>query len=112
MNYATENGVIREPAQVMMHLPENWTQVLLLRTYGLGMADGGIYWDIPTEVIPPQLRSLGSRFVITPMGKAQNPPLHGRESRYENIQIEELPEAERSLWPECNQFAQRQNQKL
>ena len=57
MNYGLENGVICEPAQVIMHLPENWTKVLLVRTYGLGLADGGAYWDIPTEAIPPHLRS-------------------------------------------------------
>ncbi len=29
---------------------------------------GGIYWDIPTEVIPPHLRSMGSRFLLLATG--------------------------------------------
>ncbi len=47
-----------------MHLNEGYTQVLLERTEGLGIANGGITWDLPTEIIPPHLRGLGSRFVV------------------------------------------------
>ncbi len=106
MNYGLENGVISEPVQVIMHLPENWTKVLFVRTYGLGLADGGIYWDIPTELIPIHLRSIGSRFVVRARTAASgSPPLnpvHGRESRYQDIFIEELPETDKNLWQECN----------
>lgn len=67
-NYGIENGILREPARVIMHLPEAWTQILLIRTYGLGMADGGIYWEIPTAKIPEQLRKIGSVFLVeTPL---------------------------------------------
>lgn len=100
MNYGIENGIAREPAQVIMPLPENWTKILLVRTYGVGLADGGIYWDIPTEVIPPTLRSIGSRFVITAK-LLPDQVRQGREAWHE-VQIEEIPEAERSLWPGCN----------
>lgn len=106
MNYGLENGVICEPAQVIMHLPENWTKILFVRTYGVGLADGGIYWDIPTELIPPDLRSFGSRFVVRARTAASGPPLlhplHGRESRYEDIKIERLPDADKNLWRDCN----------
>lgn len=54
----------REPARVVMHLSSGFTKVALERTMGSGMADGGIYWDIPTVRIPPHLRAIGSRFVV------------------------------------------------
>jgi len=99
MKYGIENGVALEPAQVIMPLPENWTKVLLVRTYGVGLADGGIYWDIPTEVIPPAVCAIGSRFVITAkLVITEDQARHGQEV-WNEIQIEEIPEAERSLWP-------------
>ncbi len=101
MNYGLENGVICEPAQVIMHLPENWTKVLLVRTYGLGLADGGAYWDIPTEAIPPHLRSIGSRFVIhARTSETKSGPVHGREAVSAGIRVKELTEADKALWPE------------
>jgi hypothetical protein len=53
----------REPVRVLMHLNGGYTRVSLIRTEGLGMADGGITWDIPTEAIPPHLRRLGSQLL-------------------------------------------------
>lgn len=47
-----------------MHLPAGYTKVLVERTYGLGLGDGGICWDIPTDKIPPELRAIGSRFIV------------------------------------------------
>ena len=55
----------REKVKVTMHLPGDRTQVLVEWTYGLGLPDGGVYWDVPTEVIPPHLRAIGSRFFLT-----------------------------------------------
>lgn len=55
---------LRERVRVMMHLNEGYTRVLVERTEGLGLADGGVAWDIPTGIIPPHLRPLGSRFVV------------------------------------------------
>ncbi|HTU20993.1 MAG TPA: hypothetical protein VMG10_23275 [Gemmataceae bacterium] len=55
---------LREPVRLIMHLNEGYTRVLLERTEGLGLANGGVIWDIPTQVIPPHLRCLGSRFIV------------------------------------------------
>jgi len=101
MNYGIEYGFIREPAQVIMHLPEDWTKILLVRTYGLGIADGGIYWDIPTETIPARFRRIGCRFVMSgPIGRADVPPAQGRGKRgYTEFQFDDIPESDRGLWP-------------
>ena len=65
-----------------MHLPEDWTRVLLVRTYGVGLADGGIYWDIPTGKIPLDLRQIGSVFLVeTELTPAQT---QDSSERYEN----------------------------
>ena len=55
---------LKQPVRVVMHLNGGFTKVVLEPTEGVGLADGGIYWDIPTEVIPPQLRQVGSRFTV------------------------------------------------
>lgn len=47
----------REPAQVVMHLDSGYTRVRL--------RSGGFEWEIPTEKIPPDLRRIGSRVLIT-----------------------------------------------
>jgi hypothetical protein len=54
----------REPVRVLFHLGEGYTRVWLERTEGAGMADGGVWWDIPTDAIPAHLRPLGSRFLL------------------------------------------------
>lgn len=54
----------REPVRVIMHLNGGHTRVALERTFGLGLADGGIEWDIPTDIIPKHLRRIGSRFIL------------------------------------------------
>jgi hypothetical protein len=77
---------LREKVQVVMHLPEGYTKVLVQRTLGVGMADGGIYWDIPTSVIPPQLRQMGSRFLLETTG------LSGKLEA-ENMSAEEIRSA-------------------
>ncbi|HYE73254.1 MAG TPA: hypothetical protein VEF04_07985 [Blastocatellia bacterium] len=55
--------MIHEPARLLFHL-NGCTKVLLERTERVGMADGGIVWEIPTEIIPAHLRKIGSRFVV------------------------------------------------
>jgi hypothetical protein len=106
MKYGQEDGIFREPAQVMMHLPENWTKILLVRTYGLGLAFGGAYWDIPTGVIPFHLRKMGSRFVvsveISPVGNRKEYGDEWVESHGRRYRIQELPEEDKDLWQECN----------
>jgi hypothetical protein len=54
----------REPARLLFHLSDGHTQVLLVRTEGVGMADGGAEWAIRTAVIPPHLRGIGSEFLL------------------------------------------------
>jgi hypothetical protein len=107
MSYSLDLGAFREPAQIIMHLPEQWTKILLLRTYGLGMADGGVYWNIPTEKIPPHFRSIGSRLVISGQFNQPHPPQErGRESEsFVGLRFEELPEAEWHMWPESKNLA-------
>jgi hypothetical protein len=45
-------------------LPAGYSKVRLELGGGVGLAGGDIYWDIPTQCIPPHLRTLGSRFVV------------------------------------------------
>ena len=54
----------RESARLLFQTSGGHSKVLLERTSGLGMADGGICWDVPTEIIPPRLRIPGSRFLL------------------------------------------------
>jgi hypothetical protein len=56
--------VVREPAKVVMHLDGGYTRISLTRIEGLGIADGGVLWDIPTEAIPFNLRRIGSQFLV------------------------------------------------
>lgn len=54
----------QEPVRVLMHLNGGYTKVFLERTEGVGMANGGIEWDVPTASIPAHLRAIGSRFIV------------------------------------------------
>ncbi|HQU82127.1 MAG TPA: hypothetical protein PKY59_03330 [Pyrinomonadaceae bacterium] len=56
---------LKETVKVLFHLNEGFTKVLVEKTIGVGLADGGITWDIPTEKIPFHLRQIGSRFVVS-----------------------------------------------
>jgi hypothetical protein len=50
-----------------MHLDGGYTRVSVVRTEGLGLANGGAEWDIPTQSIPLHLRGIGSQFLaVTP----------------------------------------------
>jgi hypothetical protein len=55
--------VVEEQVRVEFHL-NGYTKVILERTIGVGLADGGVTWDISTNQIPKHLRAIGSRFVI------------------------------------------------
>ena len=57
------NQITREPARLLFHL-NGYSKVLLERTANVGLADGGIVWEISTEIIPSHLRKIGSRFLI------------------------------------------------
>jgi hypothetical protein len=83
----------REPACVVMHLNGGFTKVILERTVGVGLANGGIDVDIPTDCIPFHLRSIGSRFLVT-MQSMQPEPLDSVDvvrSAMHDYSIEELP---------------------
>ena len=58
-----EHQPIEEQVRVLFHL-NGYTKVLWERTEGVGLADGGIVWDITTAMIPPHLRAIGSRFIL------------------------------------------------
>ncbi|AWM36845.1 hypothetical protein GobsT_52890 [Gemmata obscuriglobus] len=52
----------QEPARLLFHL-SGVSRVVLERFEGNGMAGGG-EWDIPTELIPHELRAPGARFLL------------------------------------------------
>jgi len=52
----------REPARILFHL-NGITRIVLERYEGMGIADGGL-WEIPTDLIPLDLRPIGSRFML------------------------------------------------
>ncbi len=56
---------LQEPVKVDFHLDHGYTQVILERLVRMGLADGNINWDIPTNSIPSDLRTIGSRFLIS-----------------------------------------------
>ena len=58
-----ENRIVRESVRVLSHL-NGYTKVMAERSEGVGLADGGIIWDIPTELIPTHLRQIGSVFIV------------------------------------------------
>ena len=60
----TRSVRMQEFVRVVMHLNGGYTKVRLERFEGSGMADGGIEWDIPTQVIPSHLRFIGTRFLL------------------------------------------------
>ncbi len=60
-----ESCWIFEPVRVEFHLDGGYTKVLLERAKNWGMMDGKIDWDIPTNSIPPDLRTIGSRFLLS-----------------------------------------------
>ena len=51
-----------------MLLAEGYPKVLVESTLGVATADGGIHWNIPTNVISPHLRKFGSRFLLPVTG--------------------------------------------
>ena len=63
-------------------------------TLGVGMADGGIYWDIPTSLIPPRLRQMGSRFIVETTslsGQREAEKLTAEEMRSaQHVSVEEI----------------------
>jgi hypothetical protein len=54
-----------EPVKVEFHLDNGYTKVIFERLVGIGMLDGRWFRDIPTASIPPHLRYIGSRFLLS-----------------------------------------------
>ena len=77
-----------------MFLPGNYAQVLVESTVGMGLAGGGILWDIPTDKIPFHLRRIGSRFVVvstTLSGRLEAETMAAEEIRSTlNVAVEEI----------------------
>ena len=55
-----ERAVVR----VMFHGNGGFTRVIHEATEGVAMANGGFQWEIPTSIIPEDLRVIGSRFEL------------------------------------------------
>ena len=85
------NRIIREPARVLFHL-NGYTKVMFERTAGVGLADGGIVWDIPTEIIPAHLRQIGSRFIVqyVPLSREEMNDVDAIRGAKERVEIIEL----------------------
>jgi hypothetical protein len=83
--------IIREPARVLFHL-NGYTKVLLERTANVGLADGGIVWEISTAIIPAHLRKIGSRFLVeyTPLSPEEMDDLDAIRRAKNRIVIREL----------------------
>ena len=83
---------VREPVRVLFHL-NGYTKVLVERTAGVGMANGGIMWDIETEIIPRHLRKIGSRFIVhytalSPEEMNDLAMLHDAKNRFAIIELD------------------------
>jgi hypothetical protein len=86
-----EEQIMREPARVLFHL-NGYTKVLLERTEGAGMADGGIAWEISTDLISAHLRKIGSRFIVqyaplTPEEMNNVDAIRGAKNRVEILEV-------------------------
>jgi hypothetical protein len=86
---------LRETVRLVAHMSEGYSRVLLESTEGVGMAYGGICWEIPTARIPQHLRGIGARFVVIAGNPSQADvermtPLELREALQE-LEIEEIP---------------------
>ena len=85
--------IIKEPTRILFYL-NGYTKVLLERTEGKGLADGGITWDISTEIIPVHLRKISSRFVIhsIPLCDQEMNDIDAIRNTGNRIEIRELDE--------------------
>jgi hypothetical protein len=82
---------MRERVRVLFHL-NGYTKVMLEATEGIGLADGGIIWDIPTDRIPHHLKHIGSRFMIrhTPLSPNEENNLEAVRDVKNRFEIEEV----------------------
>jgi hypothetical protein len=78
---------LKEVVRVKLHMNGGFSRVIAESTEGLGIADGGIEWEIPTNLIPAHLRKIGSRFLLI----NEQPQSQDREHLYDGVRIEEIP---------------------
>ena len=77
---------IKYSAVVEMHLPGSYTKLRV-------DAGGPHYIDVPTEVMPPHLRSIGSKVLLSLRSSDRKySPEELREIRHEAIIVEDPPE--------------------
>ena len=85
MHTQFERAIVR----VMFHGNGGFTRVLHEATEGVAMANGGFQWEIPTSIIPEDLRVIGSRFELVEDQAFEQPipvnPLY-RHTRIERLQ--------------------------
>ena len=86
-----EDRILRESVRVLFHL-NGYTKVIVERTEGVGLADGGIVWDISTEIIPYHLRQIGSRFILqyTPLSVEEMNDIEAIRGAMNRFEIFEL----------------------
>ena len=99
----------RELVRVLFHLSEGYTKVVVEITEGVGLADGGCWWDIPTKVIPPHLRCIGSRFYL--VGESVSPDASDTVDDYrlarQALTVEEIDQGERVVdTPETSEIVE------
>lgn len=90
----SEKRIIEEPVRVLFHL-NGYTKVLFERTQGIGLAYGGIVWEISTEKIPIHLRKIGSRFILRdiPLSSSEENDIEAIHDAKNRIEIKELDES-------------------
>jgi hypothetical protein len=54
--------ILKAPAKVLGCLRPGYLTVIV--GHGLGMADGGIPYDVPVDLVPPDLRMPNSEFTV------------------------------------------------
>ena len=86
-----EDEMIHETARVLFHL-NGYTKVLLERTEGVSMADGGIMWEISTDLIPAHLRRIGSRVIVryAPLTPEETNNVDAIRGAKDRVEIQEL----------------------
>ena len=78
-----DEGMMRVPAKIEMHLPGGYTKLLV--------EAGGMFFDVPTAAIPQHLRKIGTRVLLiykpaTTMATIQEK----RSALHDGVVIEEL----------------------
>ena len=86
--------MLRETVRVLFHL-NGYTKVIVEAAERVGLADFGICWDLPTDRIPPELRRIGTRFVVQIKGLSEdeeNDPvaIHDVKNRFEIFELDKM----------------------